>query len=45
MNIWWSSEVPDQKATDLDEEISIAKRAENEALRAHYDRVDSHYCD
>jgi len=34
----------DQNSIDLDEEISMAKRAENEACRAYYDHVGSHDC-
>ena len=34
----------DQRSIDLDEDISMVKRAENEACRAYYDHLDSHDC-
>ncbi|MBZ5594865.1 MAG: hypothetical protein LAP39_21685 [Acidobacteriia bacterium] len=34
----------DQATVDFDEEISLAKRSENEACHAYYDHVDSHDC-
>ena len=34
----------DQTSIAFDEEITMAKRAENDACHAYYDHVDSHDC-